>query len=193
MRKMFVFMMTSLDGYIEGDNHDLSWHHVDEEFNDFAVKQMQEAETIVFGRKTYQLMENFWPSKEGLEDDPEVAKLMNETPKVVFSKSLDKVVETDVWKHVMLFHDNIKEEVQKLKNQEGKSIAVLGSNNFCVTLLELGLLDEIRIMVNPVVIGKGTPLFGGISNKYNFTLTNTRTFGNGNILLTYQPEEKHKL
>jgi dihydrofolate reductase len=197
---MFLFMMTSLDGYMEGENHDLSWHNVDKEFNTFAVEQLREADTIVFGRRTYQLMESFWPSKEGQEDDPVVASLMNEIPKVVFSKSLDNVVETDTWKHVTLFHDNIEEEVRKLKNVEGlpagrqgKSIVVLGSNNFCVTLLELGLLDELRIMVNPVVLGKGTPLFTGITDRYKFTLTNSQIFGNGNILLTYKPEEKHKL
>lgn len=186
-RKLFLFMMTSLDGYMEGENHDLSWHNVDEEFNTFAVEQMQEADTIVFGRKTYQLMESFWPSKAGRDDDPVVAQLMNSTRKIVFSKTLDKVVETEHWKNVTLFKKNIAEEIKNLKQEEGKSIVVLGSNNLCVSLLKQQLLDEIRIMVNPVVIGKGTPLFAGIKEKVAFEHTKTKEFTNGNVLLYYQP------
>lgn len=187
MRKMFLFMMISLDGYMEGLDHDLSWHHVDEEFNAFAAKQMQEADTILMGKNTYQLMESFWPSKAGLEDDPEVAGLMNTTPKIVVSHSLEKVNETGHWKNIRLIKDNLSEEVEALKNTEGKDIIVLGSNNLCVTLLQENLLDEIRIMVNPVVIGDGTPLFQGIKEKVTLTLTNLRQFSNGNILLSYQP------
>ena len=176
-------MMVSLDGYMEGEDHDLSWHNVDEEFNNFAAKQLDEADTILFGRRSYQLMESFWPSNAGLEGDPVVAKYMNEIPKVVFSKTLHSVSETDQWKNVRLVKDNVAEEVQKLKSGEGKSIAVLGSNNLCVTLLEEGLLDEIRLMINPVVLGKGTPLFAGIAQQQQFVLVETRTFGNGNVLL----------
>lgn len=187
---MFLFMMSSLDGYIEGENHDLSWHNVDKEFNDFAAMQMQEADTIVMGRKTYQLMESFWPSKEGLEGDPVVAKIMNNTPKVVFSKTLVNVVETEYWKNATLIKENTVEEIKKLKKKEGKDIIVLGSNNFCVTLLENKLLDEIRIMINPVVIGKGTSLFSGLKGKIKLTVTKTREFKNGNILLYLSPEVK---
>lgn len=185
MRKVFLFMMTSLDGYIEGPDHDLSWHNVDDEFNKFAAEQMGEAGTIIFGRRTYQLMESFWPSKAGLEEDPVVAKYMNEAQKVVFSHTLESVTETEIWKNVRLVRSNVAQEVAKLKEQLGKDIVVLGSNNFCVTLLELGLLDEARIMVNPVVIGRGTPLFVGIKEKVKFELLKTRNFQNGNILLTY--------
>lgn len=184
---MFLFMMVSLDGFMEGEDHDLSWHNVDAEFNDFAIVQLKETDTILFGRRTYELMESFWPTQQGLEDDPAVAKLMNETPKVVISHSLEKVVETDIWKNVKLVKEHVAAEIARLKEQEGKDIAVLGSNNLCLTLLELGLLDELRIMVNPVVIGKGTPLFSGIKEKKKFNFVNSRTFKNGNILLTYNP------
>jgi len=170
---------------MEGPEHDISWHHVDSEFEEFAIEQLQEVDTLVMGRKTYQLMEEFWPSEEGLKGDPETAKLMNSTPKIVISRTLANVKETENWKHVRLINDNIKEEVERLKNQEGKDIAVLGSNNLCVTLLEEGLLDELRIMVNPVAIGKGTPLFVGLKNKTEFQLSKTRTFKNGNVLMYY--------
>lgn len=185
MRKIFLFMMVTLDGYFEGPGHDLSWHHVDAEFNDFAVAQMMEADTILFGKRTYQLMEGFWPSKEGLEDDPAVADLMNNTQKVVVSSSLKKVTETDHWKNVRLIENNVKEELQKLKEQDGKNIIVLASSNLCVSLLEWGLLDEIRIMTNPVAIGEGTILFHGLKKRMEFRLKQERTFQSGNVLLTY--------
>lgn len=180
-------MMVSLDGYIEGPDHDLSWHNVDEEFNNFAISQLNETDTILFGRKTYELMESFWPTEQGIKDDPVVAEKMNFTPKIVFSKTLEKVEEKENWKNVKLIKDGVKEEIEKLKRKQGKNIAVLGSNNFCITLLELGILDEVRIMLNPVVIGKGTPLFEGISKRVEFKLTKTRNFKSGNILLYYQP------
>jgi dihydrofolate reductase len=186
-RKIFLFMMVSLDGYFEGLDHDLSWHHVDEEFNDFAQAQMKEADTILFGRRTYQLMESFWPGKAGLEGDPQVAQLMNNTPKIVVSRNLENVTETKIWKHVLLIRENVEEEIRRLKNEKGGDIILLASSNLCVSLLEWGLLDEVRIMINPVVIGNGTPLFYGLQEKVSFKLTKTRKFASGNILLYYQP------
>jgi len=180
-------MMVSLDGYFEGLNHDLSWHNVNDEFNKFAIAQLREADTILFGRRTYQLMENYWPSKAAIQDDPQVASLMNNTPKVVVSKTLEKVIETKNWKNITLITDNIKEEILKLKKQKGKDIILLASNNFSITLLKEGLLDEVRIMINPVVLGKGTPLFYGIKDKLNFRLFNTKIFNSGNVLLYYIP------
>ncbi len=184
---MFLFMMTSLDGYMEGKDHDLSWHHVDEEFNIFATKQLQEADTIVMGKNTYQLMESYWPTPQGMEDDPMVAAFMNTMPKVVVSHSLPEVQETAYWKNIQHIKDNVAEEIKKIKEGSGKAVIVLGSNNLCVTLLQENLLDEIRIMVNPVVIGEGTPLFSGLGKK-PFTFRDTRKFSNGNMLLTYYPQ-----
>lgn len=182
-------MMVSLDGYMEGSNHDLSWHNVDEEFNNFAINQLREVDTILFGRKTYQLMESFWPTKAGIEDDAEVAKIMNETHKIVISNNLGKVVETNEWRNITLIKDEIKDRIIELKNKSGKDILVLGSNNLCVTLLRNNLLDEIRIMINPVAIGKGTPLFKGIKTRYKFNLLRTQIFKSGNILHYYKPVE----
>jgi dihydrofolate reductase len=166
-------------------DHDLSWHNVDEEFNEFAIKQTGDSDTLVFGRKTYELMESYWPTEGALKDDPEVAHIMNTKPKVVFSKTLDAVTETEHWKNVTLVKENMKDTITRLKEQEGKDIAVLGSNNLCVSLLEEGLLDELRIMVAPVVLGKGTRLFEGLSHKIALELTKSREFKNGNVLLYY--------
>lgn len=179
-------MMVSLDGFIEGPDHDLSWHNVDDEFNDFASKQMQEMGMLLFGRRTYELMRDFWPNEQPEDKANTIIRdQMDTLPKIIFSKTLPKVEETENWKNIELFQDVDAAYVQDLKQKSDKDIAVLGSNNLCVTLLEKGLLDELRIMVNPVVIGKGTRLFEGLKEKHDFKLTSTRTFHNGNILLTY--------
>lgn len=184
MAKVFLFMMISLDGYFEGENHDLSWHTVDREFNSFAIPQTQSVGTLLFGRRTYELMKDYWPTADARRADPIVANLMNTTPKIVFSHSLKNVEETAHWKNVSLSSDVVS-TVKKLKEKSVKDIGVYGSNNLCVTLLEQHLLDEVRIMINPVVIGKGTPLFAGFSQKRTFTLSESKTFTNGNVLLTY--------
>lgn len=194
-------MMVSVDGFFEGENHDISWHNVDEEFGKFAEKQTSEASTLVFGRRTYELMESYWPTEEARTDDSQVAEIMNTLPKIVFSKSLESVNETEYWKNVTLKHEVSAEELRKLKeNSEGPArhasagvaggdIAVLGSSDLCVSLLKAGVLDELRLMVNPVVLGKGTTLFEGLDKKVNLRLTNTRNFKNGNILLFYDVEK----
>ncbi|WP_326635708.1 dihydrofolate reductase family protein [Streptosporangium sp. NBC_01755] len=90
MRKIFSFMMTTLDGYFEGRNHDLGWHNVDEEFGEFAARQLDESGTLVFGRVTYRLMAGFWPTPEGEKADPAVAARMNGTDKIVASRTPDR-------------------------------------------------------------------------------------------------------
>lgn len=184
MRKIFLFMMVSLDGFFEGANHDLSWHHVDEEFNDFAIKQLHEADTLLFGRRTYDMMASFWPSEQAIKTDTTVAGLMNNMNKIVISETL-KIAD---WNNTTLLKDDVDETIKKLKDQTGKDIALLGSNNLMIHLTEMHLIDEYRIMVNPIVIGKGTLLFHGIKEKLNLKLLKTRKFKNGNMLLTYQPK-----
>ena len=181
MRKVYLFMMISLDGYFEGPNHDLSWHNTDEEFQEFALEQLNDTDTILFGRKTYEMMASFWPSEEAQKDDPVTAELMTSTPKVVFSKTLNDVS----WSNTKLVKGDAALEIKDLKAQPGKDIAIFGSNNLSVSLAEQGLVDGFRIMVNPVAIGEGTALFKGIKQRLNLKLTDTREFKNGNILLSY--------
>jgi dihydrofolate reductase len=91
MRKLFSFNMVSLDGFFEGPNQDITWHNVDEEFNQFAIEQISSVDTYLFGRVTYQLMASYWPTQEAITNDPIIADLMNRLPKVVASRTLDKV------------------------------------------------------------------------------------------------------
>jgi len=179
-------MMVSLDGFFEGPDHDLSWHQVDDEFNIFAAKQMQEAGAILFGRRTYELMEGFWPNYKPVDEENRIIReQMDMLPKIVVSKTVKTVYETKDWQDVVLFDSVDPEEITRIKKQGSKPIVVLGSSQLSVSLLQLGLLDELRIMINPVVIGSGTRLFQGIDKKLNLKLQSTRKFKNGNILVTY--------
>lgn len=178
--------MITLDGFFEGPNQDISWHNVDEEFNQFAIEQTSSLGTILFGRKTYEVMASYWPTESAIKDDPAVAGLMNSVPKIVFSRTLQKAE----WNNSRLIKDNIAEEILKLKKQPGKEMAVFGSADLLSTLIELDLIDEHRIMVNPVVLGSGTPLFKDVKNRLNLKLIQSRTFASGNVLLYYQSDRK---
>lgn len=185
MRKVVFFNLTSLDGYFEGPNRDINWHHVDEEFNDFAIQQTGEFGALLFGRVTYELMASYWPTESAKRDDPEVAGLMNSLPKVVFSNTLDKVE----WENTKLVKGNYAEEVSKLKEQPGKDIAIFGSSDLAVALIDLGLIDEFRIMVNPIVLGGGKPILHGIKSQLELKLIKVKQFKSGNVLLYYEPRK----
>ena len=190
MRRLFMFMSASLDGFFEGLNHDITWHHVDEETNKFAIGQLRESDTILFGRRTYQLFEDFWPRAAEdptmSEDNLEIARLINNMNKIVFSKTLPGVEEKKNWKNVRLVREVNPEEINRWKQEPGKNLNV-GGNNLAVSLAQNGLIDEFRIMVNPIALGKGTLLLHGIDEKLNLKLLSTRTFKSGNVLLCYEP------
>ena len=182
MRKLFSFNMMSLDGFFEGTSKwELSWHNVDSEFNEFAIAQLNEIGMLLFGRITYEGMAGYWSSPDATKDDPDVAGLMNRIPKIVFSKTLNKAD----WNNTRLVKDHAADEILKLKKQSEKDLAVFGSANLMSALMRADLIDEHRVMVNPVVLGSGTPLFQ-TKDKLNLKLLKTRVFGNGNVLLTYQ-------
>lgn len=181
-RKLFAFNMMSMDGCFEGPDHDISWHQVDEEFNQFAIEQTSAAGAILFGRVTYELMAGFWPTPAAKRDDPTVADLMNRLPKIVVSSTLQKTE----WENTRLINDNIEAEITALKQQPGKDLAVFGSATLLSFLIEKNLVDEHRIMINPVVLGAGTPLFKDIESPLHLKFVKTRTFRSGNILLIYQ-------
>lgn len=182
MRKIFAFLMVTLDGYHEAADGDLSWHNVDDEFNEFAVAQLDEADTLLFGRKTYLGMAEFWQSPAALEVDPATTERMNGYAKVVVSRSLASAD----WAPATLIRDDVPARLRKLKEQDGKDIALLGSSTLAASLLTAGLIDELRMMVNPVVLGAGHPVLAGASQA-QLELARTRQFASGNMLLTYRP------
>jgi dihydrofolate reductase len=183
MRKLISFMVVTLDGYYEGPNGEFDWPNVDDEFYEFSISQLNDIDTLLFGRVTYEGMANFWPTPAALESDPEVADRMNTIPKIVFSTTLD----TADWQNTTLVKENVAETVSKLKREPGKYLAVFGSPNLTVSLLEQGLVDELRVMVNPILLGAGKSLFRTLQDRVPLQLRQTTTFSSGNVLLTYRP------
>jgi dihydrofolate reductase len=181
MRKIFAFEMVSLDGYYETRDRGLDWHHVDAEFTDFAAAQLDEADTLLFGRVTYQMMADFWPTEAGLQGQPEIAKRMNHLRKVVVSRTLT----ASDWGPATVISADGAAEVGRLKQQPGRDIALIGSSALAASLLGEGLLDELRVMVNPVILGAGRALLAG-ADRAELSLSAVRQFGSGNVLLTYQ-------
>ena len=186
MRKVILFNLVSLDGYFEGENHGLDWHNVDEEFNEFSHAQLDSAGMLLFGRGTYLLMAGFWPNAAAAGDDPVTAAAMNRLPKIVFSRTLTNVN----WENTRLVRENIVEEIRRLKAEPGKDLFIFGSSNLSLTLIQHSLIDEFRILVNPIVLGSGTTLFDGIQDRLKLHLLKTQTFRSGNVLLVYEPVRK---
>jgi dihydrofolate reductase len=183
VRKIFAFIMTTLDGYYEGPDQEFDFWVIDEEFNRFAVEQLNEADTLLFGRVTYEGMAAYWPTPAAEQDDPWVAARMNGLSKIVVSRTLAKAE----WANTRLIGDDVGEQLSRLKRQPGKDIAILGSSELTVSLLKIGLVDEVRLMVNPVVLGAGTSVFRTANERISLKLLKTRPFDSGNVLLSYQP------
>jgi dihydrofolate reductase len=182
MGTLSVFNFITLNGFYKGPQDDISWHKHGEEEAAYAAEGAQSNSTLLFGRVTYGHMVSFWPTPAAMETMPEVAKGMNASEKIVFSRTLTK---TD-WNNTRIVKDNMVEEVKKWK-AAGKIMTVLGSGSIVTQLAEAGLIDDYLLMVDPVAIGDGTPIFKGIKHELDLQLVNTRTFKSGVVLLSYKP------
>jgi dihydrofolate reductase len=183
VRKVISFMVVTLDGYYEGPNGEFDWPNVDDEFNEFAISQLRDIDTLLFGRVTYEGMASYWPTPEAVEGDPAVAGMMNDVPKVVFSATLGAAD----WQNTTLVTGNAADAVAELKQQPGKHLALFGSPHLTVSLLEQGLVDELRVMVHPILLGAGKSLFTGLNERVPVELVTTTVFSSGNVLLCYRP------
>jgi dihydrofolate reductase len=184
VRKLAVFNQVSLDGYFVDANGDMSWaHKQDPEWNAFAASNASGGGALLFGRVTYEMMASFWPTPAALERAPAVAEGMNNMPKVVFSRTLEQAS----WKNTRLVKGDLAAEVRKLKRESGPDMAILGSGSIVSQLAQVGLIDEFQIVVNPIVLGNGRTLFEGAKAKIALKLLKTRAFGNGNVVLYYEP------
>lgn len=183
-----MFNLVSLDGYFAGEDGNIDWHLVDDEFNQFAVEETKSFGGFIFGRTTYQLFESYWPGEaknpNASSDDREIAQSIDDGWKFVFSKTLtDKDI---TWKNTKLLHEVNASEVTGWKHMDGKDLVIYGSGQIVQEFTKHGLIDEYRVMVNPVVLGKGKPLF---TDPLKLTLLSSREFKNGNVLLTYEPKK----
>jgi dihydrofolate reductase len=184
MRKLIVFNMVSLDGFFVDSKGDMSWAHKhDAEWNAFVSGNASGSGVLVFGRITYELMASYWPTPMALQNSPAVAKGMNDMPKIVFSRTLDKAS----WNNTKLVKGDLAAEVRKLKKGPGPDMVILGSGSIVSQLAQQNLIDEYQLAVSPIVLGKGRTLFEGVKEKLNLKLTNSRTFGNGTVFTCYQP------
>ncbi|HMG26188.1 MAG TPA: dihydrofolate reductase family protein [Acidimicrobiia bacterium] len=183
MRKLLSFMVVTLDGYYEGPDGEFDWPNVDDEFNEFAISQINDIDTLLFGRATYEGMAEYWPTPAAVEGDPAVAGLMNTIPKIVFSGSLDRAD----WQNTRLVKDGVAETIAELKEQPGKDLALFGSPTLTASLIEQGLVDELRVMVHPILLSAGKSLFGALARRVPVELQRTTVFHSGNVMLVYRP------
>lgn len=189
MRKIIVFNMVSLDGYFADSNGNIGWHTVDDEFNDYAISTFDGLDTILFGRETYQLFESHWPAAltdpNTSDKDRVIANMINNASKVVLTKTLDTVP----WKNSRIMRDITLEEITELKSAPGKDIVIYGSGSVVNQLTSIRQIDEYRLMVAPVILGKGRQMFDDVPQT-DLQLKSARTFeGTGNVLLTYTPAQ----
>ena len=177
-------MSVSLDGFIEGPNHELDWHLVDDELHAHFNEQLGEMGAFLDGRVTYELMAGFWPTADtdpsSTEPMIEFARIWRNMPKIVFSRTLEHAD----WNTVIV-RDVIADEIRELQAQPGGDM-VLGGAEIAAAFMADDLIDEYRIYVHPVVIGRGKPLFPASDTRISLQLAETHTFGNGVVLLRYQ-------
>jgi dihydrofolate reductase len=184
MRKLGVFNQVSLDGYFTDRNGDMSWaHKQDPEWTSFAEGNASGGGVLVFGRVTYDLMASFWPTARAAEIFPVIAERMNNLPKIVFSRTLDKAS----WNNTTLIKDDIVAAMRKLKEQPGPDMVIMGSGSIVSQFTDAGLIDEYQIVVNAIVLGGGRTMFNGVKERIGLGLQKTRAFKNGNVVLWYGP------
>jgi dihydrofolate reductase len=182
MRKLVSFFFASLDGFHEGPGHELDWQLADDEFDAFDLEQLEEAGTFLLGRVTFEGFAEFWPTPAAFEMEPVRAKIFSSLPKVVVSRTLRETQ----WENTTFIAADVDTEIRKLKEQPGKDILMIGSAKLTAYLIQAGLLDEMRVLVNPILIGSGIPAFP-VDRQVSLELLRSRQFVNGNMLLTYRP------
>jgi dihydrofolate reductase len=183
MGKVIYGMSVSLDGFVDTPSHSLDWVHVDEELHGFFNDQARAMSTSLYGRRMYELMTSYWPTAENDPDakpvEIEFARIWKDTPRVVFSTTLKEVG----W-NSRLVREGAVEEVARLKAQPGDMD--VGGPTLAATLLKAGLIDEVHLYMEPVILGAGTRFFPPLEERIGLNLLDTRRFASGVILLRYR-------
>ncbi len=186
MQRLIAFNSVSLDGFMADQKGDMSWAHGDgddSEWNDFVAGNAQGGGTLLFGRVTYDMMAGYWPTPQAAQRNPAVAEGMNRSQKVVFSRTLKNAT----WQNTSVVTGDIVAEVRRLKRQPGPGMAILGSASIVSQFAQEGLVDELQMVMCPVVIGRGKTMFETVSGRLAFRLKSCRAFRNGLVVLTYEP------
>jgi len=183
MATLTSFTFVSLNGFYKDADNGIGWHdHGGSEEAQFSSDNSQRDNILLFGRTTYEMMASFWPTPMAHESMPVVAKGINAAEKIVASRTLQAAT----WNNSRIIRTDLVDEVRKLK-QGTKDITVLGSGSLISQLTDAGLIDAYSIMLDPLALGSGTPLFHAIQQTLKLTLTNSRVFKSGTILLNYVP------
>ncbi len=183
MRRVIMMMSVSLEGFFEGPDRELDWHMVDDELHSHFNGQLSAMGAFLHGRVTYELMAAFWPTADTDPANPgpmvEFARIWREMPKIVYSRTLERAD----W-NTTVVRDVVTEEVMELKAQAGGDL-VVGGADLAASFMRHDLIDEYRLYVHPVLIGRGRPLFQPSDTRIDLRLVETQPFGNGVVLLRY--------
>jgi dihydrofolate reductase len=192
MRKIISFMHISLDGFVAGLNGEMDWIKVDEEIFDHVGKRIGEGDTALYGRVTYQMMENYWPTAgdepTASKHDIEHSKWYKKAHKIVLSKTLkdaDLPAGEAGLTNTKIISDNLSNNINEIKEQAGEDILLFGSPTATHALIQLNLIDGYWLFVNPIILGQGIPLFVDIKEKIKLKLLTTRQFICGVTELNY--------
>lgn len=194
MRRIVMFNQLTADGYFAGLDGNLDWVVPDREFDKAVAAGLPATGTILFGRRTYELFQAFWPSAvddtgtapdpHGGERSPEIRAIgmfINEATKLVFSRTLKDVT----WKNSRIIHELDPREIGAMKRQPGADMMIFGSGSIVSQLTQHGLIDEYQFVVCPVLLGSGRPLFNGVSKSSRLNLLETKQYASGNVMLRY--------
>jgi dihydrofolate reductase len=185
MRKLVLFMHVSLDGFAADANSGLGWISYDSELQQYADAIVATVGSPIYGRITYELMAGYWPTMlddpDASEHDKAHARWVDKATKIVFSKTIKKAE----WNNTIVINDNIAEEINKLKQLPGKDLVIFGSPGLAHSFMELDLIDEYQLTLNPVLLGSGIPAYQNIKNKTNLKLVKATSLKSGVIGLHY--------
>lgn len=187
LRRLYVSMIVSLDGFIEGPDRQLDWFQDgDPQFEQYADEMIDSVGLALYGRRAYELMLSYWPAAETnprSATDLSFARRMNALPKVVLSRTLERAD----WNNTRIVKDRVAETITELKQQPGKPIVAWAGAGLVSTLTQLRLVDEYRLIVCPVLLGRGTPLFQDVATRQQLRLVRTAQLGQHVAVLCYEP------
>src|SRR5579884_2092739 len=190
MSKIITTTWISLDGFIAGPNGEMDWVIVDDEMGQYEYDAVSAADTLLLGRVTYESFSGSWPyvpdNPNASEGEKAYARMLNAMRKIVFSRTLPSVD----WNNSSLLKEIQPEEIAKLKQEPGRDMLIYGSASIVQALTNHGLIDEYQVLVHPVILGGGKPLFQNIQQQLKLTLVNNKTHPSGIVVLYYQPREK---
>jgi dihydrofolate reductase len=189
MRKLILFAHISLDGFAADSHGGLGFLSYNDELQQYGRELVKTVGAPVYGKNTYLLMAGYWPAvlndPKATEQELEHARWVQEIPKIVFSTTLPSAD----WNNTMLLRDNVVEEVNNLKQQPGKDLAIFGSPGLAKSLMSLGLIDEYKLTLHPIILGEGISLFNGNTQQSKLKLLESKTLGSGVVTLHYEVQQ----